>query len=456
MAEKSGDFGLVGQAWEVSKIYMSSNAVKRYNGVLENSSVKTLSTYVKGFGASEFGIDQDTKADDRLAKYNITKMIPTKNLGEFDNAQEVYVITDETGHDIGTLSMVDGRMEFTLSPKIAESNKKILEAFPEYQRKEFAENYGMDPSTLSSKDMDFKTVVERLAKGETISIMSKEQVKVECKEEIEKAKMEKLAEYGDMYDIETNSNDNVEELEQELQEQQKVMEGIPESMRAEVAEKCKEQGIRVKDVLVVTSPELLTKSIDNRKTQISKDGGPVVLIQAAHDGADSLDDDVYAFQDGGELQHTEENDDKLTAIMEQHKGEGTIVDINNNRAQMMEQAIFAASQEAQLRIEEKEKEIEELQLEMEAEIQFLDGQEFDPESERAEAIAACELKFGNAISDAEQEIEHIGMELSHEIEVIRENSGISFEEQEHDAQMDDGQARTIYDGNGRDPRNSYL
>ena len=90
----------VGQIWDTTKTYMNSSMVKKYDGVLSPETSQGLGNFLmtnpKAMG---LGISQEAKTDDRLQKYNIIQMYPTKRKDEFENLNDVYIITDEHGHD---------------------------------------------------------------------------------------------------------------------------------------------------------------------------------------------------------------------------------------------------------------------------------------------------------------------------------------------------------------------
>ena len=85
----------VGQIWDTTKTYMNSSMVKKYDGVLSPETSQGLGNFLmtnpKAMG---LGISQEAKTDDRLQKYNIIQMYPTKRKDEFENLNDVYIITD--------------------------------------------------------------------------------------------------------------------------------------------------------------------------------------------------------------------------------------------------------------------------------------------------------------------------------------------------------------------------
>ena len=90
MAEDKSSFDIVGKSWNTAKIYGGSNAVKRYDAVVESDSLVTLGDFVRDPKKmiETRGIDFDEKADDRLQKYNVVKITPTRKLDEVENNKD--------------------------------------------------------------------------------------------------------------------------------------------------------------------------------------------------------------------------------------------------------------------------------------------------------------------------------------------------------------------------------
>ena len=136
MAEEKSSFGIVDRALQITKIYGGSSIVKYFDGIVEGDSLKTLGEFVRDpkHMIETSGIDLETKSDDRLAKYNVVKIVPIKHLDEVSNINQLYLITDEHGHDIGTYEIAENNVPiFKLSPKIKEYNDKILAEFPKQE-----------------------------------------------------------------------------------------------------------------------------------------------------------------------------------------------------------------------------------------------------------------------------------------------------------------------------------
>ena len=256
MAKDKSSFDLRGKAWNTAKIYGGSNAVKKYDAIIESDSLKTLGEFVRDPKKmiETRGIDFDEKADDRLQKYNVVKITPTKKLDEVENPLEMYLITDEHGHDIGVYEITEKGPKFRLSEKIQKGNEKIIEKFTGNGKEVLQENYSIN---------NFEKLVEKLSKGESIDLHSEEQAKDEI--------VRNSGQGINSYQIE----------EQEETKKKKALNDIPADMRAEVVEVALKRGIQIKEILIVNNPkQLASKLDDNRKNQISEYGGPVILIRA--------------------------------------------------------------------------------------------------------------------------------------------------------------------------------
>lgn len=296
MADERGSFGIIGKAWESSKIYNGSNLVRHFDGIVEADTLKTLGEYTREHGLETRGIDFDEKMDDRLAKYNIVKLTPTKHLDEVESPLQMYLITDDKGHDIGTYEITENGPVFHLAPKIKEHNDKIMGKFQGEGREILEREYEVE---------NLEQLVDKLSKGEDIALASEEQARDDISEEYEKRGIDS-------------------DEEQQDPEEKKALDKIPQDSRAEAVEIARQNGVKIKEILVIDDPEELSKRIDNRENQISKDKGPVTLIRTKHSGADSLGDDVYVMQDGQEAKQQEQNDAIFENVMDNHKDEGHV------------------------------------------------------------------------------------------------------------------------------------
>lgn len=336
-----------GQIWEASKAYMSSNTVKRYDAVIANESVDHLGSYLQKHAMEFSGIDNDVKADEKLQKYNIMKITPTKRLGEVENLQEMYLITDEHGHDIGTYQITDHGPEFKLSPKIRDGNEKILEQFSGSGREILDDKYEVN---------SMKQLAEKLAKGEDLVLSSKEQAQDDIEDE--------YAERG--IAIDDGPDQDPEEKE--------AIQGLPADMRSEVVQMCRDQGIKIKEIMVVQDCKDVYREMGDEGNTVSPTGGPVIMVRTGGNGAETKDN-VMLFQNGKQVPDIEKNRDRLLELMYQHKGSENLKDLNDNR----EDDIMGQLQDC----------VRTYEQEMES---YMNA-DFESEEARQKAIEACRDKL---------------------------------------------------------------
>lgn len=321
------DLGLGVRAWDAAKTYNSSNIINHFNGIVHTESIETLGNFTKKRGIETRGIDSDTKADDLLLKYTVKRFTPERNLEEVENPQEIYLITDEHGRDIGTYEITESGPVFRLSPKIQEYNEKIIATFPEAQQEILRARY---------KTENLEELTAKLAKGESIALASKEQARDDIEQEYEARGLS---------EPDGTSNQDPEE--------EKAINEIPSDMRAQVLEQCKEKGISIKAVLVVDCPDCLTEEIDNDRVGIKKGAGPVILVQA-RSGDASLADDVYAFQNGVEIPNANAEKEKLADLMKQQAGKPAVAELVDEKKRELEAAIAERIEVEQYKIEQIE------------------------------------------------------------------------------------------------------
>lgn len=319
------DLGLVARAAEATKIYFGSNTVNHLDGIVHTNTIETLGNFVKKKSIETRAIDPDTKVDDKLLKYTITRITPTKHLDEVNNYHEIYLITDEHGHDIGTYEITENGPVFKLSPKIKEYNEKVIEMFPEAQQEILREKYDIN---------NLEELTDKLAKGEKIALASKEQAQDDIEQEYEKRGL-------------STSNGTIHEDPEE----EKAIASIPSDMRGEIIQQCRDRGISIKSVIVVDCPDCLIDEIDNEKVGIQKGRGPVILVQA-RSGDASLADDVYAFQGDQEIPNANAEKEKLADLMNQHEGKAQVTELEDKRKEELELKIAQQLELEKYRIEQ--------------------------------------------------------------------------------------------------------
>lgn len=326
MERENTNFGLVGSAIERTKAYHNSNTIARYDGILVPNTQQTLDHFAKKHNI-EFGKSTDTLEDDRLLKYTVQKMNPTKRLEEFSDSTQVYIITDVSGFDIGTYDMSTG--EFRLSPAIIERNRYMIDKCGAQELKEEFENPNLSK------------VIEKLAKGETLVLANEEQIK---KERLKKAK-ESFKNSGQDFELEDDERD--------LTEEEKALNTLPEGAKAQVLKLRDTVGteIEIKDILIVNSPTSISDELGGENNGISPDGGPVIMIRASSKGADKLSDDMYVFQGDELLPIDEKNEDRFGTLMDSHQGEGVVGELQDTEKEKVKDVIADLMEQRNVEVE---------------------------------------------------------------------------------------------------------
>ena len=318
MERENTNFGLVGSAIERTKAYHNSNTIARYDGILVPNTQQTLDHFAKKHNI-EFGKSTDTLEDDRLLKYTVQKMNPTKRLEEFSDSTQVYIITDVSGFDIGTYDMSTG--EYRLSPAIIERNRYMIDKCGAQELKEEFENPNLSK------------VIEKLAKGETLVLANEEQIK---KERLKKAK-ESFKNSGQDFEL----------------EDEKALNTLPEGAKAQVLKLRDTVGteIEIKDILIVNSPTSISDELGGENNGISPDGGPVIMIRASSKGADKLSDDMYVFQGDELLPIDEKNEDRFGTLMDSHQGEGVVGELQDTEKEKVKDVIADLMEQRNVEVE---------------------------------------------------------------------------------------------------------
>lgn len=322
---KNGNLGFVEAALDRTKAYHNSNILRHYDAVLVPGKEYDLGNFAQQNNAATRK-SLETLNDDRLKKYSAKKMLPTRNLNEIEASAELYLISDAKGFDIGIYNAETG--EFTLSPKIKEQNRKMI-----------AQVKGAEGIEKEFEEPSFGDVLDKLAKGESLVLTTEEQVK----EEVVKNKQEEFKLFGGQeFDIGS---------EDEMSEEEELLKNVPEGAKPEILRiKEKMPGVQIKEVLIVNSPSSLTDSI-GKESGINPEKGPVVLVRAVGKGAE-LTDDLYMFQDEQELPRTQENEQNIFSIMEQHKGEGVVEDFRDTEKERIIDKIETEIYNTELKVEE--------------------------------------------------------------------------------------------------------
>ena len=317
----NSDLGLLERAMETSKAYQNSNFVRKYDGSLDMNKAETLHHYVNKNDLQFAGISKDAKDSDELRRYIVIPMQISKNKDELGGNVTVLLILDPKGHDVGIQYEDETGKKFMLSDKIKANNDKILSAGnldKVFTKEQLEEEFGIK---------SLEDVVDKVSKGKHIGLLNGKEV------------------------VDRMSGKQPEDKSDQEKDEEKALEEVPEEMRGTIAEICKKTGMNISDLkqtLTIRNPETLIDDIENNKTRVDKNGGEVIALRFRNKEAGTGPDEIILVQGENILPRDEKNNEILTNIMEQNKGNGIKVDnFEDNREEEFKEAVQKILDEAE-------------------------------------------------------------------------------------------------------------
>ena len=337
------------QAWTFAKVDMNSNYFKEFKGLSNMNRVRTLYDYYKGKDFRECEIkDGDLKDSDKTKNYFVITMDdPT---GRSANGT-IDLIVDSTGHDVAITYVGDDGVKFEISPDIIKNNAEML--------KNLELGINMNPSDVAKmmapKDMD--ALIKEIEKHDTVAMRSSDDAKVRV----------------DEYDREKATNVTIdakekgrEEKEVEIDTELKENSDIPQEMYSDIHKICMENDLNPKDLkqsLTIVDPGELIGQIDNSITDIRENGGEVTVLRFKNKEAGAGADRIFMVQGGQLLRADEKNDQKMSELMEEHKGNGVKVeDFEDTRIEELEVRLKALQEEYQAKKDQIEQNYHDVEL----------------------------------------------------------------------------------------------
>ncbi len=317
----NSDLGLLEKAMETSKAYQNSNFVRKYDGSLDMNKAETLHHYVNKNDLQFAGISKDAKDSDELRRYIVIPMQISKNKDELGGNVTVLLILDPKGHDVGIQYEDETGKKFMLSDKIKANNDKILSTGnldKVFTKEQLEEEFGIK---------SLEDVVDKVSKGKHIGLLNGKEV------------------------VDRMSGKQPEDKSDQEKDEEKALEEVPEEMRGTIAEICKKTGMNISDLkqtLTIRNPETLIDDIENNKTRVDKNGGEVIALRFRNKEAGTGPDEIILVQGENILPRDEKNNEILTNIMEQNKGNGIKVDnFEDNREEEFKEAVQKILDEAE-------------------------------------------------------------------------------------------------------------
>lgn len=317
----NSDLGLLEKAMETSKAYQNSNFVRKYDGSLDMNKAETLHHYVNKNDLQFAGISKDAKDSDELRRYIVIPMQISKNKDELGGNFTVLLILDPKGHDVGIQYEDETGKKFMLSDKIKANNDKILSTGnldKVFTKEQLEEEFGIK---------SLEDVVDKVSNGKHIGLLNGKEV------------------------VDRMSGKQPEDKSDQEKDEEKALEEVPEEMRGTIAEICKKTGMNISDLkqtLTIRNPETLIDDIENNKTRVDKNGGEVIALRFRNKEAGTGPDEIILVQGENILPRDEKNNEILTNIMEQNKGNGIKVDnFEDNREEEFKEAVQKILDEAE-------------------------------------------------------------------------------------------------------------
>ena len=337
------------QAWTFAKVDMNSNYFKEFKGLSNMNRVRTLYDYYKAQDFREGEIkDGDLKDSDKTKNYFVITMDdPT---GRSANGT-IDLIVDASGHDVAITYVGDDGVKFEISPDIIKNNAEML--------KNLDLGINMNPSDVAKmmapKDMD--ALVREIEKHDTVAMRSSDDAKVRA----------------DEYDKERATNATIdakekgrEEKEAEIDAELKENSDIPQEMYSDIHKICMENDLNPKDLkqsLTIVDPGELIGQIDNSITDVRENGGEVTVLRFKNKEAGAGADRIFMVQGGQLLRADEKNDQKMSELMEEHKGNGVKVeDFEDTRIEELEARLQALQEEYQAKKDQIEQNYHDVEL----------------------------------------------------------------------------------------------
>lgn len=331
------------QAWTFAKVDMNSNYFKKFGGISNMNRVRTLYDYYKGQGFREGeNKDEDLKNSDKTKNYFvITIDDPTGRSAD----GKIDLIVDASGHDVAITYVGEDGVKFEISPDIIKNNAEML--------KNLDLGIDMNPADVAKmiapKDMD--ALVREIEKHDTVAMRSSDDAKVRADEyDREKA---------DQVTVDAKEKGSVdEERDAEIDAELKENSDIPQEMYSDIYKICIENDLNPKDLkqsLTIVDPNALIGQIDNSITDVRENGGEVTVLRFKNKEAGANTDRIFMVQGGQLLRADEANDQKMSELMEEHKGNGVKVeDFEDTRMEELE----ARLEKLKLEYDEKKAQIE--------------------------------------------------------------------------------------------------
>jgi len=243
---------------------------------------------------------------------------------------KIRLFLDPAGHDIKVNYLDEhGNSKDILAPNLLKNNAEILKNL------DLATNMSPEDVAKMITPKETADIVQAIDERGSVGMRSAVDAKERC-DEHDKDKMdndprkvgaqEKEAQEQEKVKKENDEKEQPEDQlsEKEIDEKMKENKDIPQDQYSVVREMCVDNNLdpsKLKQIIKVNNPETVSNKIDDRKSAIRENGGPITMLRFRNDDVSrGGSDTVMLIQDDQILPHDERNDQTLTEAMDKHQG----------------------------------------------------------------------------------------------------------------------------------------
>lgn len=318
--EKNNSLDIFERAWGSALIKTNSTFFRMTGEIGDAGDVSTLYDYVqKNPNAFTNKISAEKRFDDKLRKYYVMEVDDKTGRGDNNKAT---ILTDNKGQDIALIYIRDSQVVVEVSPSLLKNNEKMLKLASISENGQMLEigNVGELAKIMEPDSLD--KIVDQIEKYDSVKMRGRDDARNRVKdlgiEEKERAEVG-----GDLNDgKEVNQEEeelSEEEIEETLQEQ-----NIETSELDAIVKVCKEHVLdprNIKQTAEVQSAKDLIEDIDNDRTRVNPAGGKVTVLRFKNGDLSQSSDKIFMIQDGQLLPADSANDEKVSTILDENKGD---------------------------------------------------------------------------------------------------------------------------------------
>lgn len=308
------------KAWGAALIKGNSTFFRQTGGIADLNDVSTLYDYVqKNPNAFTNKINREKKFDDKLRKYYVMEVDDKTGRGDNNKAT---ILTDNKGQDIALIYIRDSQVVVEVSPSLLKNNEKMLKLASISENGQMLEIGNVEELAKIMEPDSLDKIVDQIEKYDSVKMRGRDDARNRVKDLGIKEK-ERAEVGGDLNDgKEVNQEEeelSEEEIEETLQEQ-----NIETSELDAIVKVCKEHGLdprNIKQTAEVQSAKDLIEDIDNDRTRVNPAGGKVTVLRFKNGDLSQSSDKIFMIQDGQLLPADSANDDKVSTILDENKGD---------------------------------------------------------------------------------------------------------------------------------------